>query len=204
VAAVAPALPFLRDWQYKLLFPQGRTGLTQLGRAAVDAMIDNHILVDITHMGEASIADTFDLLKARGRQRRIPLLASHVACRMDGLEYNLSDATISGVAERNGVLGVIDCQHYIEDGLRETESFDDSFELICTHIDHIRKVTDSFDHVAIGSDLDGYIKPALAGLEHMGKMKRLQDALHDRYGLEVARKVCSDNALRVLRATWSA
>jgi microsomal dipeptidase-like Zn-dependent dipeptidase len=204
VAAVAPALPFLRDWQYKLLFPQGRTGLSQLGRAAVDAMIDNHVLVDITHMSESSIADTFDLLNARDAGQQIPLLASHIACRMNGLDYNLSDETITRVADRKGVLGVIDCQHYIEDGLRQTESFEDSFELICTHINHIRKVTDSFDYVAIGSDLDGYIKPALTGIEHMGKMKRLQKALGDRYGPVVARKICSDNALRVLRATWSA
>jgi microsomal dipeptidase-like Zn-dependent dipeptidase len=204
VAVVAPALPFLRDWQYKLLFPQGRTGLSQLGRAAVDAMVDNHVLVDITHMSESSIADTFDLLNARDPERRIPLLASHVACRMNGLDYNVSDETIRRVADRKGVLGVIDCQHYIEDGLRQTESFEESFELICTHINHIRKVTDSFDHVAIGSDLDGYIKPALTGIEHMGKMKRLQKALGDRYGPEVARKICSENALRLLRATWSA
>jgi microsomal dipeptidase-like Zn-dependent dipeptidase len=52
--------------------------------------------------------------------------------------------------------------------------------------------------VAIGSDLDGYIKPALPGLKHMGQMGGLQARLHDRYGPEKAEKVCQANALRML------
>ena len=35
--------------------------------------------------------------------------------------------------------------------------------MVCAHIERIRRVTRSDDHVAIGSDLDGYIKPALPG-----------------------------------------
>jgi microsomal dipeptidase-like Zn-dependent dipeptidase len=73
---------------------------------------------------------------------------------------------------------------------------------ILAHIDRIRGVTRSDDHVAIGSDLDGYIKPALPGLEHMGRMKALQDALVEHYGPARAEKYCSTNVLDLLRRYW--
>ena len=78
----------------------------------------------------------------------------------------------------------------------------DSVEALCRHINHIRDVTGSLDHVAFGSDLDGYIKPALPGLEHMGCMRELQQSLVRRYGPAAAEQICSVNALRVLRGAW--
>jgi microsomal dipeptidase-like Zn-dependent dipeptidase len=63
-------------------------------------------------------------------------------------------------------------------------------------------VTGSHDNVAIGTDLDGYIKPALHHLEHEGRMKELEAALVARYGAERARKYCSDNLLALLRSYW--
>lgn len=203
VATNAPALPFLPDWLYRLVFPQPDEGLTALGRTAVEAMVDNGVIVDITHMSAASIRDTLALLDTRDPDRRIPLFATHMACRLGGLEYCLPDETIRRVAERNGVLGCILCEHYISDGLRtRVRSYADSFAALCRHIDRIHELTGSFDNIGIGSDLDGYIKPALPGLEHMGRMRALQQSLAERYGSEPAEKICSANALRVLRSAW--
>jgi microsomal dipeptidase-like Zn-dependent dipeptidase len=204
VATNAPALPFLPDWLYHLVFPEPDRGLTALGRAAVEAMVDHGILVDLTHMSEHSIADTFALLDERDPSRTVPVIATHMACRFGRLEYCFDDDTIRRVAERGGVLGCILCEHYISSGLkRSTSSYDDSFELLCKHIDRIRNLTGSFDHVGIGSDLDGYIKPALPGLEHMGHMRRLQQSLSDRYGPQAAEQISGGNALRVLRGAWT-
>jgi microsomal dipeptidase-like Zn-dependent dipeptidase len=203
VATNAPAIPFLPDWLYELVFHQPRDeGLSPLGRAAVEAMIEHRVLVDISHMSEASLADTFELLHDSGQ----PVLATHMACRCGRLAYNLTDDTIRQVAELGGVLGVIDCQHYVADGLRcprRSRSFKDAVELVCTHINRIHRVTKSFDHAAIGSDLDGYIKPALSGIQHMGHMHKLQTALETYYGPTVAHKVCRENAMAVLRAGWA-
>ena len=75
-------------------------------------------------------------------------------------------------------------------------------ELVYAHIDRIAQVTGSHDHAAIGSDLDGWIKPALPGLEHLGRMRAVQDALVARYGAAVAEKIASANLLALLRRAW--
>jgi microsomal dipeptidase-like Zn-dependent dipeptidase len=203
VATNAPALPFLPDWLYHLVFPQPHEGLSPLGHAAVEAMIDHGILVDITHMSPRAVQDTFTLFDRRDPNKQIPVIATHMACRFGSLEYCLPDAAIRQVRDRGGVLGCILCEHYITSGLRtRVRCYEDSVAALCRHIDRIRELTGSFDHIAIGSDLDGYIKPALPELEHMGRMRALQQSLHDRYGPEPADKICNKNALRVLRSSW--
>ena len=204
MATNAPALPFMPDWLYKLVFAQPRgEGLSSLGEAAVRAMHANRVLVDVTHMSTKSIADTFALMDELDPQKQTPVIASHMACRIGkNLEYNSTDETIAAIAERRGVLGVIACRHWITSGLREDRSFAESVERICDHIDRIHTVTGSHEYAAIGSDLDGYIKPALKGLGHMGRMRRLEEALVARYGPVDAKLICSDNALRVLRGYW--
>jgi microsomal dipeptidase-like Zn-dependent dipeptidase len=204
VATNAPALPFLPDWLYNRVFPQGADeGLTALGRAVVEALVDEGVLVDITHMRSQSITDVLDLLDARDPAQEIPVIATHMAYRFGGLEYCFDDATITRVAARGGVLGCILCEHYITSGLSGVaKAFPGSIEAVCRHIDKLHELTGDYDHVAIGSDLDGYIKPALPGLEHMGRMGEFQQALRARYGDADAEKICSGNALRVLRAEW--
>jgi microsomal dipeptidase-like Zn-dependent dipeptidase len=203
VATSAPALPFLPDWLYHLVFPQPDEGLSDLGRAAVSAMAAHGILVDITHMSERAQTDTLDLLDRLDPDNRVPVIATHMACRFGKLEYCFTDDVIARVARRGGVLGCILCDHYISDGLPgAVKTFEDAVEAIGRHIDHIHDVTGSYDHVGIGSDLDGYIKPALPGFQDMGRMSDLQTALRERYGDETAEKIHSGNALRVLRAAW--
>jgi microsomal dipeptidase-like Zn-dependent dipeptidase len=74
--------------------------------------------------------------------------------------------------------------------------------VLCRHIDQIAELTGSHRHAAIGSDLDGFIKPTLAGLDTMSDMKRLERALVRRYGEEDGRLIASENALRPLRTWW--
>lgn len=203
VATNAPALPFLPDWLYSVLFPQPQEeGLSDLGRAAVNAMLDHGVLIDITHMSERAMLDTLELLDERDPAREVPVIATHMACRLGSLEYNLSDRIIKRVGQRNGLLGLIMCQHYISDGRPKPTHFSDSVKLLREHIDRIRKVTGSDDQVAFGSDLDGWIKPALPGLKELGSMGALQKELADHYGRDRAEAFTSRNALRVLDEAW--
>jgi microsomal dipeptidase-like Zn-dependent dipeptidase len=203
VATNAPALPFLSDGLYNRVFHQdGAEGLTPLGRELVEAMVSEGILIDLTHMRAQSIRDVFALLDARDPDKEIPVIATHMAYRFGGLEYSFDDDTVTRVAARGGLLGLILCQHYITSGLNVPETFDGSVEALCRHIDKLHELTGTYDHIAIGSDLDGYIKPALPGLEHQGRMADLQRALQARYGNTVAEQISSGNALRVLRTQW--
>lgn len=198
VATNAPALPFMPDWLYRRVFGEPDVGLTALGTAAARALAREGVLVDITHMSERAIADTFATLGPDAA-----VLASHTACRFGSLAYNLSDDTIREVGRRGGVMGVIACEHYASSGLRrKVRTFDESMELVFAHVDRIAQVTGSHDHAAIGTDLDGWIKPALPGLEHLGHMRHVQEALATRYGAEVAEKIASGNALELLRRAW--
>jgi microsomal dipeptidase-like Zn-dependent dipeptidase len=207
VATNAPAIPFLWDWFYRLLFPQPRgVGLSPLGHALVEAMVAERVLVDITHMSDVATAEVLALLDSLDPDRTVPVIASHGGCRLGSEEYCLTDDTIRRVKERGGVIGLLLCDHHLRDGVRrrQTRTFEQSLEVLGAHIDHIRDVTGSMEYAAIGSDLDGYIKPALAELGDMGRMKRLQEALRDRYGAVDAELVCSGNALRVLDGYWGA
>jgi microsomal dipeptidase-like Zn-dependent dipeptidase len=200
VATNAPALPFMPDALYRKVFGEPDVGLSALGTAAATALTREGVLVDVTHMSEHAIADTFSTLGPD-----VPVIASHMACRFGSLAYNLTDDTIREIGRRGGVMGVIACEHYTRSGLRperKVRTFQDSMALVYAHVDRIARVTGSHDHAAIGSDLDGWIKPALPGLEHLGRMRQVQEALATRYGAEVAAKIASANALGLLRRAW--
>ena len=204
LATDAPAIPFLPDWLYRWLFPQPKEGLSNLGRAAVEAMVRHRVVIDLSHMSDRSVSDTLSLLDDIDPPATTPVIATHSGFRFGSQEYMLRGETIGRIADRGGVVGLIMAQHQLCDGLTRmrVRRFERSIEVICNHIDRIASVTDNHEHIAIGSDLDGFIKPTMGGIESMADMARLSRELERRYGEEVARKICFDNAMRALRAGW--
>lgn len=199
IATNAPAIPFLPDWLYRLLFPEPKAPLGELGRVLIEAMVQEHVLIDVTHMSDAATDATLTLLDQLDPQRSVPVLAGHAACLFGSLEYNIDDRHIAAIARRQGVIGLITGTHYMADGLRTPKNFDESMKVIFRHIDHIRDVAGSHDFTGFGSDLDGFIKPTLPGLETPAAFAFVEQQLVQRYGDDSARKICSGNALRVLR-----
>lgn len=171
------------------------------------ACVEHGVLVDITHLSQKSLDDLFGWLDDIDPDRSIAVFCSHGAARLVGKkepEYNLTDETIRRIAERGGVIGLLLCTHYLTAGRKKKapRGFDESVELLCKHARHIHDVTGTWDCVAIGTDLDGFIKPALKGLEHSGDLEKLPEALSRRLGEDVAKAVCSENALKMLRKYW--
>jgi microsomal dipeptidase-like Zn-dependent dipeptidase len=198
IATNAPAIPFVADWLYKLLFPQSGT-LTDLGKAAIQAMVAHHILIDLTHMSEASITATLNLLDQIDPGKTVPVSATHCAYRFGTAEYNLTADHIQRIKLRNGVVGLIACDHWMTDGIRgKTTSPDESMKVFKQHIDKIYDLTGSYDHVAIGSDLDGFIKPSMAGFEFPNGFNAFYDFLTKNYDQAIADQIFSGNALRLL------
>jgi microsomal dipeptidase-like Zn-dependent dipeptidase len=205
VATNSPALPFLPDPGYRLIFPQPRgEGLTDRGIAAVRAMVANRILVDISHMRPDAIEETFRLLDELDPGGEVPVVATHAGYRFGRLEYMLDEPTIREIKRRDGVVGLIMAQHQLNDGLRRrrTKSFDQSFEVIRRHIDRIAEITGGHRHLALGTDFDGFIKPTMSGLEKSVDLGRLEERLRGEYGDARAELITSQNAIRVLRKLW--
>jgi microsomal dipeptidase-like Zn-dependent dipeptidase len=205
VATNTNAIPFLPDFAYDLLFPQPDLGLGELGGAAVRAMTRERMLIDLSHMSERALDDTFTLLDELDPDRSVPVIASHVAYRFGRQDYNVSAETVERIAQRGGVIGLILSQHQGADGMllgRHPDRLEDSLKIVFRHLDRFREITGSHRHAAIGSDLDGFVKPTLAGLEDAGHLARLDAALAERYGPDDAALIASGNVLRLLRDHW--
>jgi microsomal dipeptidase-like Zn-dependent dipeptidase len=207
VATDAPAIPMISDDLYRHVFRQPKEGLTELGEAAVRAMYEQRMLVDLSHMSERSLTDTFALLDRLDEESGAdptdhPVIASHGGYRFGAQEYMLSPQTIKRIAARGGVIGLIMARHQLNDGDVDPRPDDPAATppVLTRHIDAIREclgaATD--DHVAIGSDLDGFIKPTMAGIETVADLATLEAPLREAYP-ESAAAILSDNALRVAR-----
>jgi microsomal dipeptidase-like Zn-dependent dipeptidase len=202
VAADVPAIPALSDRVYNHWFPQPENGLPALGRAVIAAMCRHHVMLDLSHMRADVITDALDQLQLLDPAKRLPVIASHVGVASEGPEghaYNLAADTIHSIAERDGVVGLIAAQ----DLLGETERPDDSRALLQRHVDAIHDIVGSHDHTAIGTDLDGFIKPTLSGLERAEDLWRLEEWIRDSYSSTDADKLLHGNVERVLRTTFA-
>jgi microsomal dipeptidase-like Zn-dependent dipeptidase len=209
VATNAPALPFMSDKLYGLVFPQhGSDRLTPRGEAVVRGLVENRILIDLSHMDSGAIAEVFALLDQEvDPQKEFPVVSTHAGFRFGEQDYMCDRGIVEKIAERDGVVGLIMAQHQLNDGLRKhkdyTKTLPESLEVIFAHVDKLCEITGGYDHIGLGSDFDGFIKPTMGGLEKMSDLALLDTALRDRYGNEATEKMTSGNALRVLRKLWS-
>jgi microsomal dipeptidase-like Zn-dependent dipeptidase len=211
VATNAPALPFLSDRLYDTLFPQpADTGLSELGRAAVRAMYSHRVLIDVSHMRPRAFDETLALLEQLDAEhaddpRDFPVIASHQGYRFGTRAFMLDEDAVRRVARRDGVIGLILSRHQLNDGLAiaNPDSLDGALEAIRHHIQKIHALTGSHDHVAIGSDLDGFIRPTLGGIEYAEDLAKLRAPLEAAYP-GAAEAILSGNALRVVRRALAA
>jgi microsomal dipeptidase-like Zn-dependent dipeptidase len=185
VATNAPALPFLSDAWYDRIFPQPEgTGLSELGRAAVEAMYEHKVLVDLSHMRAEAITETLDLLDRLDPGHEFPVVATHTGVRFPNTKqsYLLAEKTVERVAQRDGVIGLIMAQHQLNDGVRQgdTKNLEQTIEVICRHIDRIDELVGP-GHVGLGTDLDGFIKPTMGGIETAADLAKLRDPLIAHY-----------------------
>jgi microsomal dipeptidase-like Zn-dependent dipeptidase len=209
VATNAPALPFLPDSVYNFVFPQKeKDRLTPRGEAVVRGLVRNRILIDLSHMDPPAIHEVFDLLDREvDPEARFPVVSTHSGYRFGKQQYMCDEEILLRIKRRGGMVGLIMAQHQLNDGLRKhgdyTKTFDESFEVIRRHIDKIAEITGGYEHVGLGTDFDGFIKPTMGGLEKMSDLATLERRLEQEYGPEATAQMTSGNALRVLRTLWS-
>lgn len=158
-------------------------GLTDFGVQVVKRMDEVGMIIDISHLGEASFWDVIETSKN-------PIIASHSNVYSINPHYrNLSDEQIKAIAKSGGVVQV---------------SFHNSFlggsslQLIFDHIDYIKNLVGA-DYVGIGSDFDGGINPP-AELSDVTMYPELtKKMIAEGYSQEEVRKILGLNFLRVFK-----
>jgi microsomal dipeptidase-like Zn-dependent dipeptidase len=209
VATNAPALPGLSDGVYDFVFPQpDDVGLTELGVAAVEAMYRYGVLIDISHMRQTAIDHTFELLadldqRTGNDPTAYPVLATHAGWRFSKKHsYMLSPEAVDAVARRKGVVGLIMAHHLLNDDEGNPGNLEKTMRSVHAHVDALRDRTRSYENIGLGTDLDGFIKPTVGGIESAADMATLAARIHEAYP-EGAYAILHGNALRALKAAYA-
>ena len=199
-------------------------GLNEFGVAVVQEMNSLGMIVDLSHVSEATMHDALDISEA-------PIMFSHSSARSVADHVrNVPDAVLKRMADNGGIVMVNFFSGFVDPEAAKIMSnmFDVSRELrmkyeddeqysaamtrwraanpyppgtihdVVDHIEHIIKVA-GIDHVGIGSDYDGVSKLPL-GLEDVSTYPRITQLLLDRgYSKRDIDKIMSANMMRVIR-----
>ena len=121
------------------------------GFALMREMESIGMMLDVTHLCDASMAQAFDYFEGA-------FLASHHNCRalVPG-DRQLTDDQLRLLIERDAVIGVALDAWMLYPGWIHGETSNEvvSLEAVADHIDHVCQIAGSTRHSAIGSDLDG-------------------------------------------------
>jgi len=163
-------------------------GLTERGRVFVQQAFALGLIVDVSHASDRAVTD----ILALAREARGVVVATHSNARaIADHPRNLTDEQLRAIAATGGVIGVNFHGPFVVRG-RAPKLRD-----VVNQVRHLTQIA-GVDHVAIGSDFEGDIRPPPELADASG-FPRLSAALA-KAGFEASaiRKIFAENALRVL------
>jgi membrane dipeptidase len=190
-------------------------GISDFGAAIIERMNKVGMAIDVSHCGDRTTLDAFELSKK-------PVLITHSNCRAlaGGHPRDKSDDAIRAVGKAGSVMGISGVRMFV----KATEPT--TVEDVLDHFDHVRKLIGP-EHLGVGSDidLDGYddMPPELnkqlragykgsyafrekidiEGLDHPKRMYDLAEGLIRRkYTDADIEGVLGGNFMRVLGEIW--
>ena len=191
-------------------------GLSDFGVSIVERMNKIGMAVDVSHCGDRTTLDAFEVSKK-------PVLITHSNCRalVPGHPRLKTDEAIKKMAASGGVMGITGVRMFVKSDEPTT------IEHTLDHFDHVAKLV-GVDHVGVGSDmdLDGYDdmppeenkrlragykgsygfreKIDIEGLDHPRRMFDLTEGLIRRkYEDRDIELILGGNFKRVLAQIWS-
>lgn len=172
--------------------------LTRLGYELLDTMQNFNMLLDLSHMAEEAYLQALERYEGA-------VIASHSNPRhFQNTSRNLSDEMIRLLAERDGVMGIVFYNRYLDgDWLPGERKNKITMSRVVDAIDHVCQVTGSAAHVGIGSDFDGGFgaESTPAEFDTVSDLWNLGAALRKRGYTEAdIEAILSGNMLRKLRA----
>jgi membrane dipeptidase len=169
-------------------------GLTPTGRAVVERMVEKRMIPDVTHCTEQARKDVYALVA-----NRIPVIASHIGVQaMNPVPYNLDRGDVEAIAASGGVVGVIFMPYWLDKAHPGPGR-----EAIWRTMETVRQWSGgSWDHVAIGTDFDGFTDPP-DDCNSEAQLPRVREMLEGK-GLarDEIEAILGGNARRVLKDGW--
>jgi membrane dipeptidase len=192
-------------------------GLSDFGVAIVQRMNEVGMAVDVSHCGDRTTLDAFEVSKK-------PVLITHSNCRVlaNGHPRDKSDEAILAMGKSGGVMGITGVRMFVRD--KEPTTIEHALD----HFDHVAKLVGP-EHLGVGSDidLDGYDdmppemnkqlragykgsygfrdKIDIEGLDHPKRMFDLTEGLIRRkYTDAQIEGILGGNFVRVLTGIWTA
>jgi len=149
-------------------------GISDFGATVVEAMNAVGMAVDVSHCGDRTTLDAFELSSQ-------PVLITHSNCRalVPGHPRCKTDEAIRAMAASGGVMGITAVRNFVRD--REPTTI----EHFVDHIDHVAKLV-GVEHVGIGTDADlaGYDALPAAIYEQLKSGYKSGYAFRDRIDIE--------------------
>jgi membrane dipeptidase len=176
-------------------------GLTKEGHLLLDVMAGFGFILDLTHMSEEASLTCLD--KYEGT-----IIATHSNARaLVPTARQLSDAQIRGIADREGVIGIVLANSFLKaDHPRRGPKEAVTLEHVVAHIDHICQVVGDAAHIGLGTDFDGGfgVESVPAEIKNLSDLPLIGKALKEKgYTQEDIDGFMGQNWLRILRRTWS-
>jgi membrane dipeptidase len=172
--------------------PDTGPGLTDHGKALVEACNQLGIMVDLSHLNEKGFWDVAAITEA-------PLVATHSnAHAICQSSRNLTDKQLDAIKDSDGIVGLnYNCSFLRPDGARDSNT---PLDVLVDHLDYLVDRI-GIDRVALGSDFDGAQMPN--DLSDCSKLPNLMAAMRARGYDDVAlKKIGYQNWIRVLETTW--
>jgi membrane dipeptidase len=192
-------------------------GISDFGAAIIDRMNKVGMAIDVSHCGDRTTLDAFELSKK-------PVLITHSNCRVlaNGHPRDKTDEAILAVKKSGSVIGITGVRMFVRD--REPTTIEHALD----HFDHVSKLIGP-EHLGVGSDIDLYgydAMPAelnkqlragykgsygfrekidIEGLNHPRRMFDLAEGLIRRkYSDANIEGILGSNFRRVLTQIWTA